>query len=167
MRKHLSYANVVATFALLFAMSGGALAAKHYLLNSVSQINPRVLAGIKANQPVSLRAQVGADGELGSATPGTSTRYIGPGRYELGFRREVSRCAVEVTEAGLPGRGIAGGYRPESAHGAADAAVAAPGNNTGVGTVGSPFRSGNAVLVTTRDEKGVLTNSGFFIVVTC
>ena len=43
MRKHLSYANVLATFALVFAMSGGALAAKHYLINSTSQINPKVI----------------------------------------------------------------------------------------------------------------------------
>jgi hypothetical protein len=43
LRKHLSYANVVATLALLFAMSGGALAASHYLINSTKQINPKVL----------------------------------------------------------------------------------------------------------------------------
>ena len=30
MRKRLSYANVTATLALVFAMSGGALAANHY-----------------------------------------------------------------------------------------------------------------------------------------
>jgi hypothetical protein len=47
MRKRLTYANVVATLALVFAMSGGALAAKHYLLNSTSQINPKVLKKLK------------------------------------------------------------------------------------------------------------------------
>jgi hypothetical protein len=31
MRRHLSYANVVATLALVFAMTGGAFAASHYL----------------------------------------------------------------------------------------------------------------------------------------
>jgi hypothetical protein len=35
-RRHLSYANVVATMALVFAMSGSALAAKHYLITSTS-----------------------------------------------------------------------------------------------------------------------------------
>ena len=34
MRRHLNYANVTATLALVFAMSGGALAAKHYLVSS-------------------------------------------------------------------------------------------------------------------------------------
>jgi hypothetical protein len=42
-RKHLSYANVVATIALVFAMSGSALAAKHYLITSTNQISPKVL----------------------------------------------------------------------------------------------------------------------------
>jgi hypothetical protein len=39
-RKHLSYANIVATLALVFAMGGSAIAAKHYLINSTRQINP-------------------------------------------------------------------------------------------------------------------------------
>ncbi|HWF31498.1 MAG TPA: hypothetical protein VG188_02960 [Solirubrobacteraceae bacterium] len=43
MRKHLTYANVTATLALVFAMSGGALAAKHYLVTKTTQISPTVL----------------------------------------------------------------------------------------------------------------------------
>ena len=43
MRRRLSYANVTATLALVFAMSGGALAANHYLITSTKQINPKVL----------------------------------------------------------------------------------------------------------------------------
>jgi hypothetical protein len=43
LRKHLSYANIVATMALVFAMSGGALAARSYLITSTAQISPRVL----------------------------------------------------------------------------------------------------------------------------
>ena len=43
MRRHVNYANIVATLALFFAMTGGALAAKHYLINSTKQINPKVL----------------------------------------------------------------------------------------------------------------------------
>jgi hypothetical protein len=42
-RRHLSYANVTATLALVFAMTGGALAANHYLLTSTKQISPKVL----------------------------------------------------------------------------------------------------------------------------
>ena len=43
MRRHLNYANVVATLALVFAMSGGAMAANHYLITSTKQISPKVL----------------------------------------------------------------------------------------------------------------------------
>jgi hypothetical protein len=48
MRKRLSYANVAATMALVFSMSGGALAAKHYLLSSTKQISPKVLKSFAA-----------------------------------------------------------------------------------------------------------------------
>ena len=57
----MTYANVVATFALLFAMSGGALAAKHYLVSSTSQISPKVLKELKG--------KAGARGAAGSAGP--------------------------------------------------------------------------------------------------
>jgi hypothetical protein len=58
-RKRLTYANIIASLALLFAMSGGAYAATHYLINSTKQINPRVI-----------RALEGKAGGLG--TPGSS-----------------------------------------------------------------------------------------------
>jgi hypothetical protein len=48
MRRHLTYANVTATLALVLAMSGGALAAKHYVINSTTEINPKVLKSLDA-----------------------------------------------------------------------------------------------------------------------
>src|SRR3954454_13640276 len=62
-RARMTYANVVATLALLFAMSGGALAAKHYLLTSTGQISPNVLKELK--KP----GARGATGPAGSAGP--------------------------------------------------------------------------------------------------
>ncbi len=47
LRRNLTYANVTATLALVFAMSGGALAAKHYLVNSTKQINPTVIKSLE------------------------------------------------------------------------------------------------------------------------
>jgi hypothetical protein len=67
-RQRLGYANVIATLALVFAMSGGALAAKHYLIESTRQINPKVLKKLKGNigRP-GARGQVGAAGAQGAA----------------------------------------------------------------------------------------------------
>jgi hypothetical protein len=63
-RRHLSYANVAATLALVFAMSGGALAAKHYLINSTNQINPKVLRKLKGNT-----GKTGSTGQQGASGP--------------------------------------------------------------------------------------------------
>lgn len=64
MGRRLSYANVVATLALVFAMSGGALAASHYLINSTKQINPKVLKKLKGN--VGNSGTPGANGVAGA-----------------------------------------------------------------------------------------------------
>ena len=65
LRRHFSYANVAATLALVFAMSGGALAASHYLINSTRQINPNVLKVLKAGS--------GGNGQNGAnGTPGAN-----------------------------------------------------------------------------------------------
>jgi hypothetical protein len=63
LRRHLSYANVIATFALLFAMSGGALAANHYLLTSTKQISPSVMKKLKGR--TGARGNTGATGATG------------------------------------------------------------------------------------------------------
>ena len=70
-RGRLSYANVVATLALVFAMSGGALAATHYLITSTKQISPKVLKALQGKNggnglagPAGLQ---GSKGETGSA----------------------------------------------------------------------------------------------------
>jgi len=46
-RKRFTYANVAMTLALVFAMTGGAYAAKHYLITSTKQISPKVLRQLK------------------------------------------------------------------------------------------------------------------------
>ena len=70
-RTNLTYANVTATLALVFAMSGGALAAKHYLINSTKQVSPKVLKALKGKT-----GKAGATGKEGPAgkegAPGTT-----------------------------------------------------------------------------------------------
>jgi hypothetical protein len=67
-RKRLTYANVAMTLALVFAMSGGAYAAKHYLITSTKQISPKVLKALK-----------GANGKNGTAGPAGPAGAAGAG----------------------------------------------------------------------------------------
>ncbi|HWX44870.1 MAG TPA: hypothetical protein VNY52_06075 [Solirubrobacteraceae bacterium] len=74
-RRYLTYANVTATLALVFAMSGGALAAKHYLINSTGQINPKVLKKLRGR--TGLRGIPGVEGPTGPAGPAGPGGAIG------------------------------------------------------------------------------------------
>jgi hypothetical protein len=78
-RRHLSYANVVATLALVLAMSGSALAATHYLINSTNQINPKVLKALKSSA-----GGTGSTGSTGAQVQTSSTGAPGlPGSAGL------------------------------------------------------------------------------------
>jgi len=70
-RRRLNYANVAATLALFFTMTGGALAAKHYLINSTKQINPKVLKA--------LQGKTGPTGRAGPSGPQGAGGLQGPG----------------------------------------------------------------------------------------
>jgi hypothetical protein len=67
MRSRITYANVAATLALVFSMSGGALAATHYLINSTGQINPKVLRKLVGR--TGGRGLRGAEGPHGAEGP--------------------------------------------------------------------------------------------------
>jgi hypothetical protein len=71
--RHFSYANIAATLALVFSMSGGALAATHYLINSTTQINPRVLKALRGHA-----GKKGATGATGAAGPQGKEGPSGP-----------------------------------------------------------------------------------------
>jgi Collagen triple helix repeat (20 copies) len=69
-RNRMTYANVTATLALFFAMSGGALAASHYLITSTKQIKPSVLSSLKGKAGATGPAgAAGATGPAGGAGP--------------------------------------------------------------------------------------------------
>lgn len=64
--KRLTYANVAATLALVFSMSGGALAASKYLITSTKQISPKVIKKLKGKAgPAGLPGPVGKEGVAG------------------------------------------------------------------------------------------------------
>jgi len=73
LRRRLTYSNVVATLALVFAMSGGALAASKFLITSTKQIKPSVLASLKGKAGAN-----GAAGAQGPAGPVGPAGGVGP-----------------------------------------------------------------------------------------
>jgi hypothetical protein len=77
LRKRLSYANITATLALVFAMSGGAIAASHFVISSTKQISPKVRKQLKGAQgPAGAPGAPGAPGAAGAAgAPGSAVAY--------------------------------------------------------------------------------------------
>lgn len=69
--KRLSYANVAMTLALVFAMTGGAYAAKKYLITSTKQISPSVLKSLQGK--TGHAGTAGAQGPQGPQGPAGST----------------------------------------------------------------------------------------------
>lgn len=77
--RRFTFANVIAVVALVFAMSGGAYAAGHYLITSPKQISPKVLKALKgatgksgaagAGGPAGAQGPAGAKGETGPQGP--------------------------------------------------------------------------------------------------
>jgi len=90
-RRHLSYANVAATMALVFAMGGTAIAAKHYLITSTKQIKPSVLKALTGNTgktgpagPQGIPGAPGGTGSTGKEGP------QGPGATQLDLELPAS-----------------------------------------------------------------------------
>ncbi len=119
LRRHMSYANVVATFALVFAMSGGALAASKYLITSTKQIKPSVVASLKGKAGAN-----GAQGAAGAQGP------AGP-----------AGAAGSKGEAGANGTGQTGATGPAGANGKNGKTVIAAeeGKGTNCAEGGSSF----------------------------
>ncbi len=122
-RKRLTYANVFATLALVFAMSGGALAATHYLITSTKQIKPSVLA--------SLKGRAGSPGSAGAAGPAGPGGPAGP--------KGENGTAGKNGENGQPGvKGETGPTGPAGPKGA-KGEEGEPGPQGATGPEGSPW----------------------------
>jgi len=103
MRRRISYANVTATLALVLSMSGGALAAKHYLVNSTRQISPKVLKQLRGNNgktgPVGPQGPTGPKGGTGSVdTTGFYSKAEADSRFAQGKSTFVANRVVTGLE---------------------------------------------------------------------
>jgi hypothetical protein len=69
-RRHVNATTVIAALALVFAMSGGAYAAKKFLITSTGQISPKVLKSLKgASGAKGANGAAGAQGPAGPTGP--------------------------------------------------------------------------------------------------
>jgi hypothetical protein len=113
-KSRLTYANVAATLALVFSMTGGALAAKHYLITSTKQISPKVISALKGKAgktgPSGPQGLPGKDGVTGKEGPkgeqgppgqARAFAFITPGepaKIQAGSRGVVSATSfLEIT----------------------------------------------------------------------
>jgi hypothetical protein len=82
-RLHLTPSTVIASLALLFAMSGGAYAASKYVITSTKQISPKVLKSLQGKAGPAGKSGVngtsGAPGATGPAGPAGPTDPAGTG----------------------------------------------------------------------------------------
>ena len=74
--KRMTYANIALTLALVFAMTGGAYAAKKYLITSTKQISPSVLTSLKGKP--GKNGVAGPQGATGSQGPAGAQGPAGP-----------------------------------------------------------------------------------------
>lgn len=102
-KRRFNYANVTATLALVFSMSGGALAAKHYLITSTKQIKPSVLKKLTGKTgktgPAGAPGATGKAGTNGNEGPrGPSNGYQAykdaPGAIKNGETRTLDSLAL-------------------------------------------------------------------------
>jgi hypothetical protein len=111
-KRRLTYANAAATLALLFSMTGGALAARHYLVSSIKQINPKVVKQLRGHKGAS-----GANGKTGGPGTAGATGAQGPAGKEGPQGPGASEIVVNLpasTSAGFTKVGSAQGISLEA-----------------------------------------------------
>lgn len=110
-KPRLTYANIAATLALVFAMTGGAYAAHHYLITSTKQISPKVIKALKGKRgPQGLPGAPGKEGLPGKegapgkegppGKPGSALAYIhlnANGTIDESLSSNVTGATVEHT----------------------------------------------------------------------
>jgi hypothetical protein len=180
-RSRITYANVVATIALLLAMGGTAAAAKHYLVNSTKQINPKVLRALKGED--GQNGAKGATGVAGPAGPAGAAGVPGPAGKE-GASATKLWAVVSFNGTLVRGSGVTGVvhegtgqynvyFNRSLEQCAFEATIGSPGfefMEHGIADVAGAAESqplDNAVFVDTFEFNGTSANRGFHLAVFC
>jgi hypothetical protein len=124
LRKRVTYVHIGMMLALVLAMSGGAYAAKRYLITSTKQIKPSVLTQLKgAKGPAGPAGPSGSTGLMGATGLTGATGIIGKEgpQGKAGVEGKEGKAGVEGKEgkAGVEGKEgspwTAGGTLPKGA----------------------------------------------------
>jgi hypothetical protein len=145
-QKRFTYANVTATLALVFAMSGGALAASHYVITSTKQISPKVVKALKGqNGAAGAAGPAGPAGPAGAAGAAGAAGKEGPAGSAVAFAY-VGGAAPSPTVASAKNVSSASRATGGSSVGEYCITVTVPFQNvTGITDAG--FGGGNGVTV--------------------
>jgi hypothetical protein len=101
LRKHFSFANVVALTALVFSMGGTAIAANHYLITKTSQIKPSVLKALK------VPGKTGATGASGGSGPqGVAGNEGKQGKEGTAGKNGATNVVVRFVEGNVPNASV-------------------------------------------------------------
>jgi Collagen triple helix repeat (20 copies) len=144
MFRRLSYANVAATLALFLSMSGGAMAARHYLITSTKQIKPSVLKQLRGK-----RGRTGAKGVTGPRGRTGAKGTTGPQGPQGSPGVEGQRGPAGPFPAALPsGQTLTGAYNLEGTN------SATPGHSYAGSAISFQYRLAAAPVVHFIPAKG-------------
>jgi hypothetical protein len=148
-RKHLSYSNVAATIALVFALTGGAFAATNP--GGSSHATLTASAAKKKSTPKGPRGPAGPKGATGATGAAGPAGATGPGGAQGPQGPAGSNGSNgEKGEQGTPGAKGTNGTSVTSA------AIAANPANTECREGGSEFKAGSTKTYACNGEKGVI-----------
>lgn len=192
-----SPATVIAVIALVFALTGSAVAAKRYLITNTKQISPRALkqlvklAAAQATQGATgatgaagkegaagATGAAGAEGKEGAAgkegsigPPGQAGEMSWAVVEPHGVVERASETNVTAQETAIGNTLVTFGNLAEVTECAYEATIGLAGQSAtafpGFATVVRSATDKNAVFVETFNEKGVATELGFHLAVFC